>query len=375
MSVSSNPKRRLQSYQYPPSHTSSRSTYPSFLSIQISLRLQLTWAWRGLYDAFRWNVVISAVVDDAEIRANIYKSLLLNSLSLVSIYIFDLLLLPLVQGQQKWFHRNIGWFYQALWLFPVVGTSFYFNSTWCSTIAKRTYTLQHGSQAGTQQSVTYTGMLTAIATSAYRVVMVFTSVILSFALRSIPYIGPLAGFIFLCWLDAYYCFEFVWIARGMSLSRRVRHLEERWAYYFAFGLPSAALCTFATGLANVAIFALVFPMFIILATHGRPVPLDPYNPLPQDNSDTPQHPSPFVPIRIPVFGIIMWLNDLIVRILSVGGGPSKRSSTSRNRAISDDARENVEDGDTTKLVKANYGPNVPVRPTRGRINIGRRKED
>lgn len=29
--------------------------------------------------------------------------------------------------------------------------------------------------------------------------------------------------------------RFVWIARGMSLAKRVRHVEERWAYYFAFG--------------------------------------------------------------------------------------------------------------------------------------------
>lgn len=39
--------------------------------------------------------------------------------------------------------------------------------------------------------------------------------------------------------------RFIWIARGLSLSRRVRHLEERWAYYLAFGasiLPS----TFST---------------------------------------------------------------------------------------------------------------------------------
>lgn len=64
---------------------------------------------------------------DAEIRANVYKSLLLNSLSLASIYVFDLLLSPLVRDQQKWLHRNVGWFYQVLWLGPVVGTSFYLN--------------------------------------------------------------------------------------------------------------------------------------------------------------------------------------------------------------------------------------------------------
>ena len=52
---------------------------------------------------------------------------MLNVVSLVSIYFFDWLLLPLAQSQQKWFHRNLGWFYQVLWLLPVVGVSFYLN--------------------------------------------------------------------------------------------------------------------------------------------------------------------------------------------------------------------------------------------------------
>ena len=56
-----------------------------------------------------------------------YKSLLLNSLSLASIYTFDLLLLPLVQDQGTWFHRNFGLFYEVLWLLPVVGAAFYLN--------------------------------------------------------------------------------------------------------------------------------------------------------------------------------------------------------------------------------------------------------
>ena len=33
----------------------------------------------------------------------------------------------LAQAQQRWFHRNLGWFYQVLWLLPVVGASFYLN--------------------------------------------------------------------------------------------------------------------------------------------------------------------------------------------------------------------------------------------------------
>jgi hypothetical protein len=82
---------------------------------------------------------------DAEIRANAYKSLLLNLLSLTSIYAFDLLLLPLVQEQDNWIH-HVGWFYQILWLLPVVGVSYYLNvsPTICRHFAsERSADLEH----------------------------------------------------------------------------------------------------------------------------------------------------------------------------------------------------------------------------------------
>ncbi|KAF9533471.1 etoposide-induced protein 2.4-domain-containing protein [Crepidotus variabilis] len=344
---------------------SARATYPQFLSVQETALLQLRWALRGLYDAFRWNIVISTVSSDAEIRANVSKSLLLNGLSIISIYIFDLLLQPLVKDQQKWFHRNIGWFYQILWLLPIVGMSLYLNGTWCTTIARRTYLLHHGGRPVAAQPTTYTSMLKSIATSAYRVVMVGTSVIVSFVLGRIPWIGPVIGFIFMCWVDSYYCFEFVWISRGLSLSRRIQHLEERWAYYLTFGLPATALCMWGSSLANAAIFALIFPAYIIMAMHARPYPVDPYNPYQptvpsssRTDEEPIRHPSPFIPIRLPIFAIIIFTNDSIVRVLNfIGGRPVNRhkysgstassatspSMRSRGRAFSD-AEEHAEGG-------------------------------
>ncbi|TFK84519.1 hypothetical protein K466DRAFT_496432 [Polyporus arcularius HHB13444] len=346
-----------------PQYTSSRSAYPTFLSLQETAWLQLSCAARGLVDAFRWDTVARLVASDSEVRANVFKSLILNTVSLVSIYFFDWLLLPLAQSQQKWFHRNLGWFYQVLWLLPVVGASFYLNSSWCTLIAKRAFTLQHGTRAAAQPPSTYSGMLNALATSAYRAVMVCTSVVVSFALAYIPYVGPPVGFAFLCWVDAYYCFEFIWIARGLSLARRVRHLEERWAYYFAFGLPSAALCMWGSSLANVALFALFFPAYIIMAMYARPVPLDPFNPTSSvrgatGGDDIVRYPSPLVPIRIPVFAPVIWLNDWIVRILSVGTGGSASASYgggrgvgtgTRHQRIPSDSVESIEEGDAVEI--------------------------
>ncbi|KIJ16749.1 hypothetical protein PAXINDRAFT_74653 [Paxillus involutus ATCC 200175] len=347
----------------------SRAAYPTFLSLHETLWLQTKWCLRGLLDAFRWDLVVRTATSDSEIRSNIIKSLLLNMLSLISIYTFDIILQPLVHDHPNWFHRNVGWFYRVLWLLPVVGVSFYLNSSWCSIIAKRTFVLQHGNRAPQQQPVTYTGMLTMLATSAYRAVMVFTSVLVSFALGAIPYGGPMISFGFMCWIDAYYCFEFIWIARGLSLSSRVRHVEERWAYYFAFGLPSAAICTWGSGLANAALFALLFPAYIIMAMHSTPVPQDPFNPhSSSESSDTVRYPSPLVPIRLPIFAVVIRLNDLIVRILSVGGSVGQP----HHHKVPSNSSEKAEEGAGIELNRLASGTRKPnQQPQSSRRTVDR----
>ncbi|TDL27609.1 hypothetical protein BD410DRAFT_740801 [Rickenella mellea] len=381
--------------QYPPSYSghsvSARSSYPQFLSLPETLKLQVSWALKGLLDAFRWDIVFTTVTGDPEIRGNVLKSLLLNALSLTSIYVFDLLLQPMVRDQQKWLHRNVGWFYQVLWLLPVVGASLYLNTTWCAVVAKRTYALQHGSRHAPPPS-TYSGMLTALAESAYRGVMVFTSVFVSFVLSYVPLVGPSVGFVFFCWIDAYYCFEFIWIARGYTLAQRIRHVEERWAYYLAFGFPAAALCMLGSSLANAASFALVLPSFIIMAMRANPVPSHPYNPLPPSPTSPPdapiRYPSPFIPIRIPVFAPVIWINDAIVSVLSVGIGKGKgdRRTTiqkvRRPRGMSESTVASVEEGTFDERIEMKtLGSPTPSSPRVGKGSrrsgaaLDRRKAD
>ena len=58
-----------------------------------------------------------------------------------------------------------------------------------------------------------------------------------------------------------------------------------------------------------------------MAMHARPVPLDPYNPSRggggADDGGV-RYPAPLLPIRVPVFAPVLFLNDWIVRVLSVG---------------------------------------------------------
>ncbi|ELU44892.1 EI24 domain-containing protein [Rhizoctonia solani AG-1 IA] len=202
-------------------HEASAATYPRFLPVWETARLQIGFFARGLLDANRWDRVIKIVLEDAEVRSNgtyagdqhtsydlirhfilVFKSLLLNSLSLASIYTLDLIFVPLLAGKQdRWLHRNFGSLYTVFWLLPVIGVSLYLNSTFSSGIAKRIFQLQHGRSVAPAPTG-FSGMLNTIATSAYRVILIFSYMSISLALSYVPIIGSTAAFIFVCWIDA-----------------------------------------------------------------------------------------------------------------------------------------------------------------------------
>lgn len=93
-----------------------------------------------------------------------------------------------------------------------------------------------------------------------------------------------------------------------------------------------------------------------MAMHARPVPQDPFNPqLSAEKQDTVRYPSPLIPIRLPIFAVVIWLNDLIVRILSVGGSVGEPR---HNRAPSNSS-ETAEEGAGILLHRTPPGSKKP----------------
>lgn len=115
--------------------------------------------------------------------------------------------------------------------------------------------------------------------------------------------------------------------------------------------------------------------YIIMAMHARPVPLDPYNPIvslpPGMSSSTLEdirHPHPFIPIRLPIFALVLWLNDWVVRLLSLGGAsavgkqqlPGVPRETKRgHRRMFSEAVDSMEEGDFVELSPV-VGPSPPL---------------
>jgi len=157
----------------------------------------------------------------------------------------------------------------------------------------------------------------------------------------------------------------------MTLSQRVKHEEERWSYFFAFGFPSAIVCMWGSSLANAAIFAFFYPYFIIQAMHATPVPMNPYSPSSASSalassglgplndtssSGPPTSPHPAIPVRLPIFRPVILVNDALVRLLSVTG-------TSRATKRSLGLQTLVSDGDGAIIGEAGDGASSSMSPS------------
>ena len=137
-----------------------------------------------------------------------------------------------------------------------------------------------------------------------------------------------------------------------------------------------------------------------MAMHGIPVPSNPYNPsvtvAPHhshhhhspafDAPPTIRYPSPFIPIRLPIFAPVLWINDRIVRVLSVGDNKRGAFNTTtiaseKRRRFSDSTVESVEEGTgdaaSSRAHKAQVAPiGLPLRSTNASLRVGgRRKAD
>ncbi|KZS98931.1 hypothetical protein SISNIDRAFT_403693 [Sistotremastrum niveocremeum HHB9708] len=341
--------------------TSPDSDLPSNLPDN-GLAIHVKSAWVGVVDSFRWDIAVRSFLADAELRTNMTKSLLLNFVSLVSIYVFDLILFPILHAARSnsildSSVTSVSWLYYSFWLGPLIGLSLYLNGSWCTAVSKRCFVLRHGSRSSFQDSRPYRGIVDALSASLYRGVMLVSSILLSFCLAQIPFAGRLISTVFLCWIDSYYCFEFYWISLGMDPSQRTRFLEDRWAYFLGFGIAPTLISCFSSPVANAALFAMMLPVYITLATYATPLPTHPSSVIPI-NPTRPLHsrmqssflnqPAPlqsqianlgslsWIPSRLPIFALIMWLNDQVVELIRVGTKGKIVPERAKNELIYDE---------------------------------------
>jgi etoposide-induced 2.4 mRNA len=104
-----------------------------------------------------------------------------------------------------------------------------------------------------------------------------------------------------------------------------------------------------------------------MATHARPVPHDPYNP---QDATTIAYPSPYLPIRVPVFAPVIAIDDSVLRVINfVLRGSSGAASETRQPERGWRSVDGTEEGmDKEKRRSTASGPKLRSTSERKKVD-------
>ncbi|KAI8051193.1 etoposide-induced protein 2.4-domain-containing protein [Syncephalis plumigaleata] len=295
------------------------------LSFLDSLSLNGYYAWCGIRDASQWSRSFAIISRSKTLQMQAAKCFLLNGLIFLgSIYLFEYLLRPSLSFFTTWFvwsarHQHedgsttqqqleasspqieavVSWLdmiltfaYQILWVYPIYCLSFFLNSTWYQKVADHAYCLREGKSVNTQ--ISFDRLVNRITDEVYRTLLFFNYLVFVSLIYTLPLIGPFASFIYTCWIAAFYSFEYDWINRGWTMDQRMDYFEAHWAYFAGFGFPCTIVTFFFPQFVSSGVFALLFPVYVIMSNIAKPVP--------RRRTRTISL-SPWMPYRWPVFSI------------------------------------------------------------------------
>lgn len=180
--------------------------------------------------------------------------------------------LPSESSLAGWLHVLFLYAYQLLWIYPLYIISFILNTVWYQDIADHAFITHGGAGATAAAKVgfTFQKWVATMSDEVYRCLLVTAFMVQVTLVSFIPVIGSTLVFVHLCWLYSLYSFEYKWSLLGWSLEYRLKYFEKHWAYFLGFGLPSVTLSLVFPKFISLGIFALAFPLFIILAICARP---------------------------------------------------------------------------------------------------------
>ncbi|KAI9143032.1 etoposide-induced protein 2.4-domain-containing protein [Paraphysoderma sedebokerense] len=329
-SSESQPRRRKYPTQIRQKHRT--SSEPTGLSFSESIQFCILWFWEGVKDAFAFGKGLVTIYSSKKIQFTTLKCIILNGvIFLGSILFFDQVIMRILHfvmnqdlvellqrvrgvqsdthngnektangnGREEWIMNAVDnvlwWVYNILWIYPIYCISFILNTIWYQDIADRSYVLQVGKPV--QNKATYSSVLNSLITNLYRFLLIFNLFLLATVVYIVPIIGPPLSFIYVSWIYSFYSFEYKWVNRGWGLEERCSYFEERWCYFSGFGFPFTLFTFFFPQIISGGIFALLFPMYIIMANAATPLPRPGTRtkPLPQFHS--------LVPLRLPIFRI------------------------------------------------------------------------
>ncbi len=243
---------------------------------------------KGLRDALSIKKIMF-IMSNPRIFSKMRKTWLLNFLLLLgSIVILDYIFLPSLVwlfGSHNLILTLIQNFYYLFFLYPIYMITLLLNGRWYSRIARESITerareiadvkLKSRDRKLALPSISSKEEVTKqIANDLYRLIFGLIYLGQCAVIAKLPFIGTIAFLISSSWLSSLYIFEYVWSLLGLNQQQRLTYFSQRYLYMLGYGLPLALNGYFLPPLIRDAIFALLFPIFIINSVWAKPCKIE-----------------------------------------------------------------------------------------------------
>eukprot|EP00055_Hartaetosiga_balthica_P010614 m.45867 g.45867 ORF g.45867 m.45867 type:complete len:334 (+) comp7238_c0_seq1:110-1111(+) len=293
--------------------------------------------WQGVYDSFQFVKVYKLLRRNPESRESVKSCVLLNGVLFIgSLAFYQFGMVPFLHlileyawnskstdsvlspESQLLLERFLGSLFNITWVFPMFFLAKILNGLYYQRVANASFESFRGASAPGYMDVRnkdLAGWISLMLSDAvYTVVMETVLIIETSLVGMLPY-GLYISIIFNCWVTSLYCFEYGWLNAGWSLQARVVYFEKHWAYFLGFGFPFVIATYFMSFLYSTALFSMLFPFFVIIATAATPVP-----------SSYKKSVLSLIPDRLPICTPSRQITSSIMMLL-----PSPRKSTKQAR--------------------------------------------
>lgn len=95
-------------------------------------------------------------------------------------------------------------------------------------------------------------------------------IIQSFLVGFIPIIGPIFAFFSQSFMYAFFCFTYKWGTEDIHIYRVIYFFDRRFFYFAGFGCIYAIITRIFPGLVGSGVYALIFPIFLLLSIKASP---------------------------------------------------------------------------------------------------------
>lgn len=156
----------------------------------------------------------------------------------------------------------------VIWLVPVVVLSLGLNAVWLDEIAKLVFNALDEGKRRSAQAPKDRGR-----DELYRMLLfMFLSLQSFLTLNCLPFkpAAYVVEFVQSSFTFAFYCFDYSWALAGFSLEERLSMFESHWPFMLGFGMPLAAVTLYLRFFWGYVVYALVFPVLMILAIVTKP---------------------------------------------------------------------------------------------------------